>query len=108
MACGCSKTSKKTSSSSSAPVSNELLKLAPHGVNIAKEDLKSLPVLQVDIATARQRRNKCRYCEFSTKNTDKKYAINGGLTTHSICNKNDKKIVDITASSAEKCPISLW
>jgi hypothetical protein len=54
----------------------------------------------------RRRRNKCRYCEFATKDADKKES--NGLTTSSICLKNDKNIAEFTSKKKSSCPLNYW
>lgn len=51
------------------------------------------------------RRDICRNCEYSTKNTHPKYAAFGGLTNTSKCQKLNELILDVTKSTKLSCPL---
>jgi len=74
-------------------------------INISSSN-SSLPKSEVGEDLLRRRRNKCRYCEFSTKDSNKK--VSNGLTTSSICLKNDKNIAEFTSKKSSSCPLDYW
>lgn len=65
-------------------------------VGIAKDDIIKL------------RRDRCRVCEFATKNADPKYAANNGLTNLSRCTKCHCNIKAKTQLVSEHCPVGQW
>lgn len=56
----------------------------------------------------KQRLDKCRVCPNATRNNDKKYEINGGLTNFSFCTKCNCNILMKTKVNEQKCPIGTW
>lgn len=56
----------------------------------------------------KQRRDKCRDCEFSTKNESRKDRPTKGLTSLSQCKKCACFIRWKTIALNETCPIGLW
>ena len=68
----------------------------------------SLPQSEVSADILRRRRNKCRYCEFSTKDKKTASASSNGLTSKSICTKNNENIAEFTAKEKSECPLKYW
>lgn len=63
---------------------------------------------QASVDVMMQRRDKCRQCEFATRNTKRLERSTKGLTTLSRCTKCNCFIAAKTKLVTERCPIGLW
>lgn len=66
---------------------------------------------RVDIDTPeniQKRRDICRHCNHSSKNTNLRFISTNGLTNRSMCSKCHCLIVAKTQLTTEKCPLDLW
>jgi hypothetical protein len=62
----------------------------------------------VDVGGGQARRDVCRVCDQSTKSVDPKFKAFGGLTSKSICRRNNQPVASFTIMAGSSCPDGRW